>query len=46
MKRESRQSHDRQPRPKESTLIILRQFARCCKSDKRLAMPLRILNLN
>ncbi|MDE5688852.1 MAG: hypothetical protein K2I18_09580 [Paramuribaculum sp.] len=34
------------PQPREITLGILRQFARCCKADKRLAMPIRIINPN
>lgn len=39
---------DRQsdPQPRELTLGILRQFARCCKADKRLALPIRIINPN
>lgn len=34
------------PQPRELTLGILRQFARCCKAEKRLAMPLRIISPN
>ncbi|MDE5744325.1 MAG: hypothetical protein K2H84_01535 [Paramuribaculum sp.] len=46
MKREKQNETVRDPRPKETTLVILRQFARCCKSEKRLALPLRIINAN
>lgn len=46
MKRDKQPKQTAEPRPKESTLMILRQFARCCKIEKRLSLPLRIINLN
>ncbi|MDE6048911.1 MAG: hypothetical protein K2G09_04375 [Paramuribaculum sp.] len=46
MKREKQPKQTNEQRPKESTLMILRQFARCCKSETRLTLPLRIINLN